>query len=511
MPQIIEVPGMGEVEFPDGMSDADMSAAIKRSMGGTASSPETQTAAPQAAPTAEEAPWYQKLGGAADDMVRLAANGATFGYADKIAGYLNGTGTEDERALTAAAGDRAGSAGTVAEIGGAIATPAGLAGRGVTLVGQGARALPGLTGLAARTGLLAAEGAGYGALTAAGNDQDLKEGAILGAAGGALGNVAGEALSAGVSKVAGAFSKKPQIPVVDDLRQAASDAYQRADDAGIFFSKSGAEKLRNNIVADLTDHGFLPANEPGAAAVLGELQKVAKGNVTLKGLDSIRKMAGNAYIPGNKSNNTLTSKIVQRIDDFVASPEADDIIAGDGQGGAEAIKEARSLWSRVRKLETVSEALQKADLRAASTGSGGNLDNATRQNLRRILEKPRGFTRDEKAALETVVRGTGPQNALRLAGKLSPSGNGLMAALGVGGAMVNPMVGVASLGGMAAKSVADGMTQKNVERLVDIIAVGGRRSDAVAAPNAVQRLTQDKRQAIARALMALGVNQTVTP
>lgn len=35
MPQVIEVPGMGQVEFPDGMSDADISAAIKKNLGPT--------------------------------------------------------------------------------------------------------------------------------------------------------------------------------------------------------------------------------------------------------------------------------------------------------------------------------------------------------------------------------------------------------------------------------------------------------------------------------------------
>jgi hypothetical protein len=39
MPQQIDVPGMGIVEFPDGMSDADMSAAIKRSMPGQMQGP----------------------------------------------------------------------------------------------------------------------------------------------------------------------------------------------------------------------------------------------------------------------------------------------------------------------------------------------------------------------------------------------------------------------------------------------------------------------------------------
>jgi hypothetical protein len=55
-----------------------------------------------------------------------------------------------------------------------------------------------------------------------------------------------------------------------------------------------------------------------------------------------------------------------------------------------------------------------------------------------------------------------------------------MAALGVGGAMVNPLVGVASLGGMAAKSVADRMTVKNVERLSQIIRSGGKSAKELA-------------------------------
>ena len=32
MPQLIEVPGMGQVEFPDGMSDAQITSAIQKNM-----------------------------------------------------------------------------------------------------------------------------------------------------------------------------------------------------------------------------------------------------------------------------------------------------------------------------------------------------------------------------------------------------------------------------------------------------------------------------------------------
>ncbi|MGN8022993.1 hypothetical protein ACTJJ7_20000 [Phyllobacterium sp. 22229] len=460
----------------------------------------------------DELPTWQKPLQAADDVVRKGVNGLTMGFADKLAGYMSGTGTEAQRELSQQASNRAGSAGTAAEFGGAIATPVGLAGKGITLAGRaGAATMQGLPGLLARTGLMGAEGAGYGALTAAGNDENLAQGAGLGLLGGTVGNVAGEALSAGIGKVAGLFNKGPAVPNLEELRNAAEQAYKRADDAGVMFSPTGVQKLQNNIISDFTDRGFLPANEPGAAAVLNQLGELNGKNVTLKGLDTIRKMAGNAYIQGNKSNNALIKKMIGRVDELATSPAADDVIAGNSQVGSDAIKEARGLWSRVSKLDQVNDAIQKADLRAASTGSGGNVDNATRQNLRRVLEKGRGFSPDEKSALEAAIRGTSGQNALRLAGKLSPSGNGLMAALGVGGAMVNPLVGAASLGGMGAKYAADRMTNQNVQKLLKVISVGGDLSATQAAPNAVQRLSKAKRDTLARMIMGGTINQTVRP
>ena len=56
-----------------------------------------------------EQPWYGKLGQAADDIARIAANGLTFGYADKIAGALGCSTT----VLMAEAEDRLGQPGTI--------------------------------------------------------------------------------------------------------------------------------------------------------------------------------------------------------------------------------------------------------------------------------------------------------------------------------------------------------------------------------------------------------------
>lgn len=462
-----------------------------------------------------DAPWYQDAAQAADDMVRLAAKGLTFGYADKLAGFLGGEGTEAERAKTAAAAERAGSAGTVAEIGGAVTTPMGLAGRGLTLAGRaGTGAMTGAKGLAARTGLMGLEGAGYGALTAAGHDQDIATGAAFGAAGGALGNVAGEGLSAGLSKAAGAFNRKPVIPGNEELRQAAEAAYKAADDAGVIFRPEGVQRMANDIRVDLAEFGFHPGLQPRVATVLDELERIQNGNVTLKGMDVLRRIADSARKSLDPSEKALGNRIISHIDDFMQNMRPDDVLTGDAQRAGEALRTARDMWGRMRKSEMVDEAVERASRRAASTGSGGNVDNATRQNIRGILDSPkksRGLKPDERAAMETVVRGTPTQNALRLAGKLSPQGNGLMAALGLGATVANPVMASVPAIGMVAKALADHATPRNVDQLSRIVRAGGQKSATQSAPNAVQRLAQSKREAIARALMGIGVHELVAP
>lgn len=456
-------------------------------------------------------PWYQEAAQAADDILRLGSNAVTFGFRDKLAPYVTGRSIEEERAMTNEARARAGSAGLAAEFLGAAATPVAAAKTGMTVTRAIPSTLQGVKGLLARTGAMAGEGAVYGGAHALGNDTDITEGMLYGAAGGALGNVAGEGISKGISTIAGKFNKIPAVPERSALISARDAAYQAADDAGVIFKPKAVNRITTDVVKKLSEFGFDPANQPGAAAALRRLQELRKQNVTLKGLDTIRKVAQGGYNPMNKSNNQAISLIIESIDDAIAKAQPGDILSGNSAAGAKAISEARSLHSRIAKMDQIDDAINRADLRAASTGSGGNADNAARQNIRRVLEKPRGYTADEKKALEKVVRGTSGQNALRLVGKLSPSGNGLMAALGVGGAMVNPAVGALSLGGMGAKALADRTTQKNARELMKLIAAGGNQSAVTGPKNIVQLLAEQKREALARALMGISASRAAAP
>lgn len=203
--------------------------------------------------------------------------------------------------------------------------------------------------------------------------------------------------------------------------------------------------------------------------------------ITLTQLDQKRQMVArdvaSSQVPGEKF---FGKQIIKNIDDFIANSGPEQMAAGTGPEAAAAIQNARDLNTRFAKNQALEKAVESANLRASSTGSGGNIDNATRQNLRRLLEKG-NWTPDEKAILATAVRGGSMQNLLRGVGKLSPKGSGLMAAIelaataaaGVAGglpAMAIP-AGIAAAG-MAAKAGAERITSTNVKKLAQTILAG---------------------------------------
>ena len=247
-----------EIEGPDARGAL---AALVKHLGGS-----TPAAAPQAAPAGPAAPAYDAMGmptgaddrapvqasmsygdqmanvgRALDKGVRLAANGATFGLADKFAGgmdYLTGgapsydAGVKAQRATTQAIRDANPAA--VAEAAGGLIGGVGLVKSGITLAGRvGPRLLPRVLGYGA-------EGAAYGAAHGAGNTFSdrwgdyataAKDGATTGALiGGAL-PVLGTA--AGAAYRTGAAFLGPRVEGVGRGGSAMLRAAAQADEAGL--------------------------------------------------------------------------------------------------------------------------------------------------------------------------------------------------------------------------------------------------------------------------------------
>jgi hypothetical protein len=469
----------------------------------------TTTADPATAYKDPSRPWYSRLGQLADDVVRTTADAATGGYVNNLSADGDEARILAERSKTEAARERLGlPASLVAGAAGAVG-PMGL-------VSKGIRALPGIsslvgaggkTGLAARTAAEAATGAGYGAVNAAGHGEDVGTGALIGGAAGAVGNVAGEGIAAGVGKVAGAFNKKPPAgPDTDELFRRGEAAYKRADEAGLIINPQGIQELTQRIKADLANKAYDPALAPKLKVVLDRLEGLSQENVTLKGVDTLRKIAKAKVDPANRYEAALSGDVVRHIDDFLDGLNPSHVLAGNKTEAVVALREARREWGQARKSEVIEDAIEAAKDKAASAHSGGNIENSMRQELRKILQNPKklmGFTPDEQTAMRQVVQG-GFGRAMRTIGKLSPDGNGLMLMLhALGTATTGGATIPLAAAGFTAKRLGEQAVHNNVHALARIIRNGGSAEPAI--QNAVQRLSEAERESLSHILSSWGV------
>jgi hypothetical protein len=266
-------------------------------------------------------------------------------------------------------------------------------------------------------------------------------------------------------------SKLKDVPTGDELKAASHAAYKRADDAGIIVAQPALRQLHSQVVDDLTEFGYDADLHPRIKTALGKIEKLASdadeaGNpihATLKGLDTTRqvvKAAGDSLVKGEQA---LAGKITERIDDLIARLDhPGNTIMGDAAKGSEAIKEARGLWHQARKAELIENAIEGAKLRASTTGSGANVENA----------------------IMRAARGSVSQNVLRGIGKLAPSGVVSMGMGGGVGALAGGLVGAPAVGavavpaiGFAAKQAADRGTRLQAEALHKA-ALGGQIAKA---------------------------------
>jgi len=270
------------------------------------------------------------------------------------------------------------------------------------------------------------------------------------------------------------------VPEIDDLYAIKDAAYANVDKLGARYSDEAIDSLYADMFRRVGEANIDPAPDGVHKAAVRLLERLEdrRGPVSLGRLDQLRQQIRRDVIDsGTKGDAEMGRHMIDAIDDFIEKAGPGQISGATGQTANWAITTARKANTVLRKSETLQDALNNARLRAASTGSGGNIDNAIRQELRKIVQNPkksRGFTKDELAQMEAVIMGGGKlQDMLRLVGKLSPSGNGLMAALGLGATVTNPMMAAGPAAGLVAKSLADRATAGNVEKLTNTVRTGG--------------------------------------
>lgn len=369
----------------------------------------------------------------------------------------------------------------------ALARGTGMAATAVIPAGDANVLSAGVRGFNVPTAMNALRGATTAGLTAAGYaaaDRGTLAERAQGAAGAARNPVVLALGAAGGALATPGAARAPKLkaPTLDELTAQKNAAYGAIDSAGVTYAPQATDRLIKNVTSDLQGASINPARHPKAASMLSDIQAMRGQSPTLTQLDQLRQVVRRDVAnSSDQADAYMGKRIISQIDDFVNGAGPKDIVGGTlgPDAAAQALSHARDLNTRVVKIEKINDAAESAKLRAGSTGSGGNVNNATRQNLRRVLETTPNFTPGEGAALRNVVVGDKTQNVLRQVGKLSPSGNGLMLA-GHIGAGVATHGASALVGGVGAvsKMIADAMTSRNTDKLVEMISSGPAAAQA---------------------------------
>lgn len=461
---------------------------------------------------AAQQPQQSTVGG----LVDAVTQGATFGFGDEItgveAGLLGRTPEGGWFDYSQSFGDRYAAArdaeraqqeqfraqnpvkGAVAELGGAIATGAGAAGAGATLANS-ARSTTGALGLGALEGGL------YGGLYGAGN---ATEGNRLAGAG--IGGLTGAVIGGPLNALGHGFQQwlanrafKKAAPSMEQLQGMKNAAYGAVDDSGAVYSQNAYDDLVSAVQQSAKADRIHPMRHPKASSMIDDLADMSGQTQSLTELDQLRQVVrrdvANATDPAEAHFGRL---IIDNIDDFVDNAGPGQMIGGNADEAASLIANARDLNSRFRKVQTLEDMMKSASRQAGSTGSGGNINNKMLQKLRGVLDNPkkaRMFTQAELDMMDAIIasNNSGMQSVARRVGKLSPTGNGLMTALGIGGAAANPMLaGVPAVGALA-KHAADKGTAGKLELLKAMMAGGD---------DFVNLASQTQSQAAQRAMLA---------
>lgn len=463
-------------------------------------------------------PTWKKPVQATADVLRLASNGLTFGFRDKLAQYVGGGSPEEERAATAAASQRAGSAGTAAQIGGAMIPAMAVPSIAPAMSNAVPAGHPILKALAAGTGG-ALEGSAFGVLDALGHDEDPAAGSAGGAIAGVGGQVLGGLLGKGANAVDDFFNSSERL-TVPQLRQMKTNAYQRVDDIGAEITPAGVDDLAAKIddaVSDAWPTRHQPAIE-GAEQSIKALRgdpKTPRPNRSITQIDQTRQ-----GINKNVSNSTDPAiadyglDMSRAIDDWMGNIDPSVVAskAGSADEAVDALMDARKLNSRMRKLEQLDESMSNASRRANVNLHSGE-DSTMRQNINSILSNPRkrrGFSGDELAKMAEVANGTPMQNMLRQVGRMSPGGGlsfgGVGSGAAAGTAIAGPVGGLVGAAippaiGALAKKASERSTSRSVEDLLSLVASGGV---ARGKNPAIDRATQDQ---MARFFTLMGIQE----
>jgi hypothetical protein len=264
----------------------------------------------------------------------------------------------------------------------------------------------------------------------------------------------------------GLAASAPKTMTLEQVIAAKKAAYGAVDASGFKFPQADVQQLATDIAGHVAAKGGPSGAKlyPASNAMSDRVTALAQqpGGVPLTQLDELRSDIYGALVKPGDREAPIGVTMRQKIDDLINGASAPNI------------QEARDLNTRYMKMQAVTDRLDSAGLRSASTYSGGNYGNAVRQSLRPLIDPTSGarignLSQPEQAALRSAVTGTPGQNLTRWASKFLTNKFVQVPASLMTHGIATPVMEAA---GSILNKVGEGQTDGAVQRVLDLISRG---------------------------------------
>lgn len=453
-------PDGSTVAFPEGTDHATIQAAMQKHFGGPKSGPDHDTTTGSLAKAAGKGA-VSGLVGTPGDIEHLAHAGIawwkdretapnllpTSSDVDQYMGYDPNTATTAEK-YAHGAGQFAGGA--------AIGGPAGIARRA---------ALGAVSGLASEAAGQATQGTAaepYARVAGA-----LITPSLAGRTSNLVNNVVGR-------RVAAANGARMAAPTVDELKAAGGAGNDAFRASGATVDPNELAKFAQDQRFRLDQQGYDPLDHGPAYNVLNRMdqagQQAPVGAPQMSSWMQNLRRQGEATQDFRPTQGASAARDISRnFEDWLnqqagSNPTLRDALDTRAEGNAN--------YAGYIRGNDINNAMEQAELNAARQNSGANLGNALRAQAQKLYNRG-GWSPEEEAQLQTIIRGTMASNLTRRLSNILGGGGGI----GHSGmafaahAAINPIAGLGVfLGGPALRGMSNNMVLNQFKRLGDLSA-----------------------------------------
>lgn len=280
---------------------------------------------------------------------------------------------------------------------------------------------------------------------------------------------------------------KKGVPSMDELAAESERLYGIAEQSGVKFKTPQFKISMQNIAKDLRkEEGFTTTGYPKLAGAVQELTDM-KQPKDFTELQALRKIVKGATKSADPQEALLGMKLLNKFDDYlINAPEKD--FAIKGAEGLKAWRDARSTYSKMKKAEIFDDMIERAELGAEAIPVDRALRNSLR-NLSQDKDTMRFFTPTEQNRIKSLVKfeATNPrayaQRVLSTLGTVAPrftAGTGLRTGaygLGAGAELAQGGLPLTTLGiGVGSKIAelgAEGLRRGGIQDLARLARSGG--------------------------------------